>query len=193
MYICRIFIHVSYSVIQLYQSCRELTFSLLQQVRVNSLSDSTNFLFKNCVFSFPFFHSIPSKKPRTNKYKKSTKSQMLRFTQVLHKMSMFRSHGQTCYKKKHSCQFSLPGSFVVQRTGFSCIVLQAYEEQHCLYQFYSNRLIDTMLQSRPVYKQNCENITCGIRERWILGFSCEFRPFIFGPNPLLSQDTEVKG
>lgn len=30
---------------------------------MNSLSDRTNFLFRNCVFSFPFFHSIPSKKP----------------------------------------------------------------------------------------------------------------------------------
>lgn len=36
------------------------------------------------------------------------------------------------------------------------------------------------------------NVTCGIWKRWILGFSCEFHPLVFSPNPLLSQDTVIQ-
>lgn len=44
-----------------------------------------------------------------------------------------------------------------------------------------------MLYSTHTCKQTLKTyITCGIGKWWILGFSCEFLPFIFSPNPLLS-------
>lgn len=38
--------------------------------------------------------------------------------------------------------------------------------------------------------ENNVNLTCGVRQGWILSFSIEFQPFIFRPNPLLPQDTD---
>lgn len=117
-----------YSTVELCQPDGELTFSLLQYDRVNSLSASTNFLFRNCMFSFLFFHSIPSQNPGfSSKYPLSHKC-----------FKCFRSNSNLmcfCYIANYLAKggnlplffFLLPDSFCMQKRMFSlkfCICMR---------------------------------------------------------------------
>ena len=135
---------------------------------------------KLCVF-FPFFPQHPLVETWIQ-FKKPSESQVLQYTQVSLKMEILWLHGWRvtiwavftswlfCYAKNW---FFLHSSACVWGTTLFILVLHRQTDKD------SSSTVDNELE-------NSTNITCGIWKRWILGFSCEFHPFIFSTNPLLS-------